>query len=46
MLEIKNVVVVVVFIFLDHNGLCGILADVLGHLHTPYMHGCNSEGNL
>ena len=27
MLEIKNVVVVVVFIFLKHNGLCGRLVD-------------------
>ena len=27
MLEIKNAVVLVVFVFLKHNGLCEILAD-------------------
>ena len=48
MLKIQNTVVGVVFIFLKHNGLCGILADS-NYFYTEestqctkfYVHACN-----
>ena len=41
MLEIKNTVVVVVFIFLKHNGLCGKLADSNNH-YTKELIPCSN----
>ena len=58
MLEIKNAVVVVVFIFIKHNGLCGRLADsiVCAHvtkfactlrcLRAPYTFACTTRLRL